>query len=235
MEHLLPLRSFERRAWTGPATLSVTADDGYQADLTELAPLLTTYGARGTFGICTSLIGKDRYLSEDELARLAAGGHEIASHMHHHVAMTDLDDTACEQDFLANEEWLRQRGLHATTLIYPFGRNSRRIREHSARHFSTALSAWPGINTGTVNAYALRRIGFGSHEHSRYPVATEPERWMDRLASDQGWMILMLHTGDPSRRPDEIARLDRLLNIAVSRGIQLRSVREAAEAGLKQA
>ena len=231
-EALLPHRSFEKARWHAPATLSVVCDDGYLQDRTVIASLLESYGAKGTFAICSDLIGQPGYLGESDLADLIRRGHDIASHMQRHVSITTLNSATCLGEMQDSKDWLLARGAHTQTLVYPFGRNSRSTRARAAQHFSCAMSAWPGINVGAVNAFALRRFAFGSHESAQLPISSDPARWLDQTCANQGWLVVMLHSGDPQRVADHDQRVDRLLREAQSRGMHIKTVAAACAAGL---
>ena len=227
-ESVLPYQTFEAAEWHGPPTLSIACDDGYAEDLSEISPLLLSRGLRGTFAICADLVGRPGHLNDDGLIHLIEAGHELASHMVKHAPLTTLKPGDCLRDMAASKDWLRQRGGTAKSLVFPYGANSRQVRHCAARHFDVALSAWPGLVEGRVNAFSLRRVGFGSFEHKRFPVSSQAEIWMDRLHQRSAWMILMLHTGEARRLPDQSKRLERTLDAALKRGITIEPVNKAS-------
>ena len=80
--------------------VTVSYDDGIPADL-KLAAILDKYNMKGTFNICSSLLGKERYLSADEVQKfLIDKGHEIAVHGANHRAPGSQRPFAAMQDIL---------------------------------------------------------------------------------------------------------------------------------------
>lgn len=231
-EALLPKREFERGSWQGPPTLSVVCDDGYREDYTAIAPLLESFGAKGTFAICSELIGQPRFMREVDLGDLIARGHEIVSHMQRHASVTQMNPSTCVTEMQASKDWLLARGAQANGLVYPFGANCRQTRALAAQHFAWATSAWPGINAGRVNTFALRRFAFGSFENKAYPISLNPGRWLDQACLDSGWLIVMLHSGVARRVADHEQRLNTLLSEAQSRGMLIEPITNAVASGL---
>ena len=234
-EALLPKRGFERGLWQGAPTLSVVCDDGYREDYTAIAPVLESFGVKGTFAICSELIGQPRFMREIELADLIGRGHEIASHMQRHASLIDMHPSTCVTEMQASKDWLRARGAQANGLVYPFGANCRQTRALAAQNFAWATSVWPGINVGRVNTFALRRFAFGSFENTSYPVSQHPGRLLDKTCAANGWLIVMLHSGAAQRVADHEQRLNTLLFEAKSRGMLIEPMTNAIASGLVKA
>lgn len=212
--------------------LSVVCDDGSRPDLTEVAPILESHGARGTFAICSSYLIRPNYLDEAGVAELAARGHELASHLSSHTRASQLTSANLQAEIADNVALLTRLGGQVTTLAYPYGESDRRTRALAAQQFRQALSTWPGLVSGRINRYALRRVGFGSYEHPAWPVFNEPERWLDQLMADRSWLILMLHPGAANRAASHSAGLERLLSAAADRRLPVHTVEQASRIGL---
>lgn len=73
-----------------PHPVVLTFDDGY-ADAYDVAlPLLRQFGAVGVFFVVVDLLGRDGYLTRDQLRGLADAGMDIESHGMDHINMAKL-------------------------------------------------------------------------------------------------------------------------------------------------
>lgn len=228
----LPSRAFESARWAGPPTLSISADDDYVEDETEVAAMLSDFGARGTFAINFSLLGTPGHLHTEGVRRVADKGHEIAVHLIEHVPSSDWSAAELDQAMGRSRAALKDMGVEISTLVYPYGVNNRSIRKVASRHYSCAPSAWPGVVTGRLNRYAVRRMAFGSYELRHHAMSDDPLAWLDRLHKRSGWLVAMLHSGAPTRKDGHAHRLSRLLQGAKDRGIQIQTVQAAFQSCL---
>lgn len=225
-EALLPLRAFERWQVPHPPALSIVCDDGELADL-EIVEVLERHGAKGVFAISPELVGKPGFLDYEALRRLRAGGHEIAFHGTTHDAFTSFADAQHLQAAVA--DGLARLGAQSlgrpTTLIYPFGRHNRWVRETVASQFDCAFTTWFGLNQGRTNRYGIRRIPFGAYTGKLPATETWYRGLIDRCAAAGGWPTLMLHpAGDGHDRAVHNALLGRLIEHARERGLAVRTV-----------
>ncbi len=235
VESSLPLRKFEVARWAGPPTLSVVADDGYLEDAADVAPLLESFQVRGTFAICHGLLAKPGYVDTSSVKKLIAAGHEIASHMVDHVPSTRFSNKECLHAMLESKLRLMAMGAEVKTLVYPYGVNDRRTRKLAAQHYDQALGTWPGVTNCQFNAYAIRRMPFGSYEARRHPISNSPEPWLDHVVQHSSLLTVMLHSGAAGRAKDHTKRLTRLLDMAKNRRIHIRTVNDALREGRAQA
>lgn len=68
----------------------LTFDDGYD-DMYDVAfPLLREFGAVGVFFVVVNLLGRDGYLTRQEVRAMADGGMDIESHGMNHVSIAKL-------------------------------------------------------------------------------------------------------------------------------------------------
>jgi peptidoglycan/xylan/chitin deacetylase (PgdA/CDA1 family) len=99
-----------------------TFDDGNRSDIDIAAPILADYGLHGIFFPCSGRVGRQGYLTADEIRALSAAGFEIGSHGVNHVAWKGLDTDALanelNQSKLALEEVL---GREVVSAALPFG------------------------------------------------------------------------------------------------------------------
>ncbi len=132
-----------RRRRTGrplPARpIVLTFDDGY-ADLVEEAlPILTEQGFPATVFVTTGWLrdagryaagrAPGRMLSWTQLADLSAAGIEIAAHTHSHPQLDQISGPRLRAELEDSKRLLEDRlGCAVTSLAYPYGYSSRRVR-----------------------------------------------------------------------------------------------------------
>lgn len=98
-------------------------DDGRATQMTYAVPLLEEYGFPATFYVFTNAIGREGYVTWDDLARLEAVGHEVASHTVFHPFLTKITDAAeLEREIAGSKRALDARLQRpAVSIAYPFG------------------------------------------------------------------------------------------------------------------
>jgi peptidoglycan/xylan/chitin deacetylase (PgdA/CDA1 family) len=97
-----------------PRPVAVTVDDGWTSNIDVMLPLLRKHGVRASFFVTTSadswiyrkFAGLDGPLSREQVALLAAEGHEIGSHSVTHPHLIELDDEAVRREFAESKRWL---------------------------------------------------------------------------------------------------------------------------------
>jgi peptidoglycan/xylan/chitin deacetylase (PgdA/CDA1 family) len=110
-------------------------DDGGSSALHVISPLLLARGWRGHFHMPTDFIGREGFLSRDELRELRAAGHVVGSHScSHPPRISSLGDA----ELL--DEWRRSRDVLSETLgedvvvaSVPGGFYSERVARAAAR------------------------------------------------------------------------------------------------------
>jgi peptidoglycan/xylan/chitin deacetylase (PgdA/CDA1 family) len=125
-------------------TVVLTFDDGY-ADFHEQAlPLLDSRGFTATVFVTTGWLDDagedaagrplDRMLSWGQVRECAQAGIEIGAHSHSHAQLDQVPAGELREELRRSKDLLETRGgSEVTTLAYPFGYSSRRVREEVAR------------------------------------------------------------------------------------------------------
>ena len=101
----------------------LTFDDGYESNYKELLPILEERGLKATIFMVTNDIGKDGYLSWQQLKDMEKRGIEIGSHTANHLPLTGMSlDEAREEVKLSKllMEWNGMKTIY--TLSYPNGK-----------------------------------------------------------------------------------------------------------------
>jgi peptidoglycan/xylan/chitin deacetylase (PgdA/CDA1 family) len=114
-----------------------TFDDGNRSDIDIAAPILADHGLRGIFFPCSGRIGRQGYLTADDIRALNAEGFEVGSHGVDHVS------------------W---RGLGAGALTREVAQSKAAIEEVLGREIASAALPFGAYDAATL--LALRKIGY---------------------------------------------------------------------------
>jgi peptidoglycan/xylan/chitin deacetylase (PgdA/CDA1 family) len=100
----------------------ITMDDGLSSVATVAAPIMRRYGVPGVAYITTSLVGQERYLTWDEVSRLAESGIDVGSHAHHHRSLGKMPLEEAREEGSRSRELLQQHlDSPVTSFAYPYG------------------------------------------------------------------------------------------------------------------
>ena len=209
--------------------LTISFDDAPVSAAETGAAILEKHGVRGTYFISSGLGGQEshlgRYTSLDDVARLAAAGHEIACHTFSHLdcGKARAADIAAELD--ANRQALAAVGITPATFAYPYGDVSPWAKALINDRFVAGRALHHGlITTGTDLNQAP---GVGIEGADGYTVA---RAWMDRAAAVNAWLVLYTH--DVRETPSDWGCtplvLDRLMGRAAEMGFDLVTFEQGA-------
>ena len=230
-EWLLPRRDFERLQVPQAPALTIVCDDGEAKDL-EIVEVLERQGVKGVFAVSPALIGRPGFLGYQALRQIRAAGHEIAFHGTTHDPFTGF--AGSRELAAAIDEGIARmvaEGLGTpSTLIYPFGRHNRWVRQTVAARFASAFTTWFGLNPGQANRYGIRRIPFGAYT-GKLPAT---EAWyrglIERCAQGAHWPTLMLHPAAAEHAAAHNTLLARLIDSAREQGVAVKTVAAHLEA-----
>lgn len=116
--------------------LAITFDDGYQDNLTVVAPLLADLAIPFTVFVTPDFVhgGDPRYLSPTGLRELAAlPSVTIGAHGRSHRRLTGCGDAELRHELEDSRAWLENLlGRSVTTMSYPHGAVDAKVREAAA-------------------------------------------------------------------------------------------------------
>lgn len=125
-------------------------DDGYTNNLTVAVPLMQKYGAKGSFFVVNSKIGKEYYMDEPQIKQLIAAGMELGSHTYSHNPLADIEEKYLVWETDTSRYWLKKKfdGYIVRTLAYPNGSYNNRVIAAAKKYgFYRALTGHIGLNT----------------------------------------------------------------------------------------
>lgn len=143
--------------------IAITFDDGYRENLTVALPLLEKYRLPVTLFIVTGFIGRENYLSADEIKFLAK--HQlvtIGSHSHTHRYMSSLSQREARCELTESKTILEDITNQKIDLFaYPYGDCDETTERLSAECGYRA--AWSVLN-GKNTAFSRWRVPLNSDD-----------------------------------------------------------------------
>jgi peptidoglycan/xylan/chitin deacetylase (PgdA/CDA1 family) len=175
---------------TGPALperpVVLTFDDGYADFHSAALPLLERYEVPATIFVTSGWLrdagadaaGRplDTMLSWSQVREVASAGVEIGGHSHSHPQLDQLRDHELREELRRNKELLEDKvGRPVTTMAYPYGYSSARVRREVHRAgYRAACAVNNALTTGRHDMLALPRLTVGrSTTMGRFRKAVE--------------------------------------------------------------
>lgn len=127
------LAEYEKDNKKGGKLAAITFDDGYESDYLYALPVLKKYNAKATFFVFGDAIGKDGYMTKEQLYELAQSPYaEIGNHSYkiHNKSIAEIrsayasgkQNQMLADDFIKNKKLLEEiTKKNVTALSYPNG------------------------------------------------------------------------------------------------------------------
>lgn len=138
----------------------LTFDDGYESNYTELLPILEKRGLKATIFMVTNDIGRERYMSWDQLKDIQHRGVEIGSHTTNHLPLTEMSLSEARDEVKLSKLLMEWNGMDTIyTFSYPNGKYSEELlKVLKEEEYLAAVTGDAGLNTFETNPYLLQRI-----------------------------------------------------------------------------
>lgn len=174
--------------------LSITFDD-FPASAADVgARVLERHGARGTYYTASGMARVEGpcgmgYAPED-IARLAAAGHEIGCHTSTHADCAQRDIFATLDDLARNRDALLSMGAPMPrSHAFPYGETSKAMKDNLPPRFMSARGILPGLNVGPsdlaqLRAYPLFGAGGMQRVHAALKTAAKRNAWVIGFTHD---------------------------------------------------
>lgn len=137
----------------------VTFDDGHKEHFTTAAPILEKYKWRGVFFIMTVTIGKQGYLTREDIRLLHEHGHIIGSHTWDHPYLLKSGQIDVEKQIVQPKSTLEKiTGAPVTCFAYPFGEWNNWLIEVLQQHGFRMAFRLTDKQAGGHPLYTIRRL-----------------------------------------------------------------------------
>lgn len=199
----LPLRPLRSRLTAPVASLSF--DDFPRSAWTVGGPILERHGVRATYypagRFCGAVEDGLTYFRREDLAAIAAAGHELGCHSFGHEHGPRLITAELAADAERNAAFLAETlgELKPVSYAYPFGDASPRTKALAARRYAVSRGIRPGVNAGLIDLAQLRAVPLEQRQWRNdfaerlIARATDPRR--------PGWIIFFSHDVSDSPSP----------------------------------
>jgi peptidoglycan/xylan/chitin deacetylase (PgdA/CDA1 family) len=175
--------------------VSFTFDDVPASACGEGAAILEAHGMRATYYTCVGGSGaaspSGRLASADDIAALAARGHEIGCHTYSHRAVSTLSRRELAGDLDRNRAALDAicAGNVPRNFAFPYGDMSFAAKRYLERRFDSCRSGRLGLNAGSIDLGALRSWPLGNASINRARIV----KLVDETVRRHGWLIFISH------------------------------------------
>jgi peptidoglycan/xylan/chitin deacetylase (PgdA/CDA1 family) len=175
--------------------VSFTFDDVPASACREGAAILEAHGMRATFYVCAGGSGavspSGRLASTDDIAALAARGHEVGCHTYSHRAASTLATSELAGDLDRNRAALEAicAGNVVRNFAFPYGDISFGAKRYLERRFDTCRSVRLGLNVGSIDLGALRSWPLENASINRARIV----KLIDEAVCRHGWLIFNSH------------------------------------------
>jgi peptidoglycan/xylan/chitin deacetylase (PgdA/CDA1 family) len=174
---------------------SLTFDDFPRSAWTIGGPILEAYGARATYYLSGRFCGAhedglDYYQAED-LAPLAAAGHELACHTFSHINGATTAWPALQADIARNARFLEAAtGAAPRNFAYPYGDISVAAKRRCGAAFRSSRGICPGLNAGRLDLGQLRSFPLEARSYDPAVVAAAVRQAAEAPAA---WLTFFSH------------------------------------------
>lgn len=138
----------------------LTFDDGYADNYTTMVPLVEEYGMKATIFMVTNSIGKDGYLTWEQLHELKARGVEIGSHTANHLELNDLSLATVKDEMEKSKLMLEWNGI-SPVLVFSYPHGDVKPEYETALQelgYYASVSGDAGLNTPDTDLFSLQRV-----------------------------------------------------------------------------
>jgi peptidoglycan/xylan/chitin deacetylase (PgdA/CDA1 family) len=138
----------------------LTFDDGWHNQYVNAFPLLKKYGMTGTFYVYTNVVGKNHFLTWDEIQEMDHAGMTIGSHTKTHPYLSSLSDSQLREEIIDSKKILEDKlGKPVNHFASPFGYTSDKVVSIiKEAGYSTARTTYRGTYHTTKDLFTLRGI-----------------------------------------------------------------------------
>ncbi|MFH0731633.1 MAG: glycosyltransferase [Candidatus Omnitrophota bacterium] len=170
----------------------ITFDDGYEDNYTNAFPILKEYNLPATVFVATESVGKEGFLSWDQIQQMSRNAIEFGAHTLNHVKLAGAAIEEAKLEIEGSKKIIESYGLKCDFFCYPKGDFNAEVKFLTAKAgFKVACSIKPGANLPGQDQFELKRTevsGFDSMFDFRKKLAGSYDllhRWVQKAHSSQ--------------------------------------------------
>lgn len=180
--------------WQQPY-VSLTFDDGWVSDYSNVADLLNTYRYKGTFYLNPSTIDTAGVMSSEQVSSLESRGHELASHGYEHLNLTALNKQSIQYQLEHAHSYFTQvHDKKTINFASPYGASDAQTAYYVRKFYASQRGTEDGINTRqSFDPYNLKVLYVGNDT----PISKLVDS-LKQAKQTNGWLILVYHQVTPT-------------------------------------
>jgi peptidoglycan/xylan/chitin deacetylase (PgdA/CDA1 family) len=138
----------------------ITIDDGFKSFYTEAWPFLKKNKIPFILFISTEPVGKNGYMSWDEIKEIEKSDFAIIGHHSHtHEYLIDMENSKFIEDIeLATKIFKEKLGYNPKIFSYPFGEYSKFMKDYISKNFKIAFGQHSGVIDLNKDKFELPRF-----------------------------------------------------------------------------
>ncbi len=162
--NVVPLAEFIKRIKTDenipPMTITITFDDGLKNNFLHAYPILKKYNFPATIFVATDFVGKEKFLSWDDIKTMQENNISIGSHTVSHRWLPALDEKSIHKELYGSKKLLEEMtGREIKTLSYPLGAYNEKVKKIARKAgYIGAVATNPGRTEPKDDIFALKII-----------------------------------------------------------------------------
>lgn len=209
-----------------PAAISFIDDDCRVEAYTVLWPVVQAKNVPYAVACPPAQIGKDKFMTKDQLLNMVNGGCEVLSHHYKEDAMTQFESAAdYEADVKKSLAAFTELGVNEVDgVVYP---NGYRVDEYMPvvrKYFNVGFTIDRGINVPPVETCYMKRCELFP-TNGLYTL-DDAKKLVDSVAVNGGWLIFMTHAWYTSFSASDLATL---IEYITSKHIDIVGIKEGME------
>jgi len=144
-----------------PKTIAITFDDGYEDNYIEAYPILRKYNIPATIFIVPNFIGKDGYLTWDQIIKMSNSGViSIGSHTMSHSYLPSFQGEKLNTEIIDSKKIIESRiKKPVLSFSYPLGAFNDLARDKVIESgYKIAVATNPGKDYPKHDLFAMKRV-----------------------------------------------------------------------------
>lgn len=177
--------------------ITFTFDDAPVSAFLNGGSILSKFGFGGTFYVSLSLMTGPEPETRFTIAHLKNAmeqGHEIGGHTYSHIDLSKTSFETAIADMKKNREEMSALipGTVIRNFSYPFGSQTRPLKQHASTHYRSARGIEEGINSIGTDLCNLKTVKL---YEGKYPLEYIFNK-IKEAEKNKGWLIFYTHDVD---------------------------------------